>query len=135
MLAEEGDRVTTSVPRSTGQSTESVERVGRAAPTYLRTYGLTKNLQDPGDNLAPRNAHENSDGFDSTRPANTTSPRPYCPVPGHDDHRADHCQACRSEWLETGCWPAGTRHPMAASFTTPPTTDARTRAAGMAEED
>ena len=38
----------------------SVERVSRATPTDERTDGLTENLQDQGDNLTPRNAHEQS---------------------------------------------------------------------------
>ena len=29
-----------------------------ATPTNVRTYGRTENLQDQGDNLTPRNAHE-----------------------------------------------------------------------------
>lgn len=53
--------MTPASPSVPGQSTESVDRVSQAAPTYVPTYGLTKNLQDSGDSLTLRNAHENNE--------------------------------------------------------------------------
>lgn len=45
------------------RSTDSVYRLGQAAPTYIRTYGLTKNLQDRTHLLALHNAREKNAKF------------------------------------------------------------------------
>lgn len=60
MLAEEGDRMSPSVPSVDRDRDRGLRAIGLASPTYLRTYEQTQTDQDSGDYLAPRNAHEKS---------------------------------------------------------------------------
>lgn len=73
------------------QSSESVERLRKRlrasqslvsvsesvpTPTYVRTYGLTDNLQDSGDYLASQNARAHTAIMDSWWLGQTITPKP-----------------------------------------------------------